>query len=82
MKTAKALMGVDQCKFIFNVIPFILFDRYPAFITVTMYVALFQIFIDRDPTLFAIILNFLRTKELDLRYIVVYCCILLKSKYM
>lgn len=27
----------------------------------------FQIFIDRDPTAFAPILNFLRTKELDLR---------------
>lgn len=26
-----------------------------------------QIFIDRDPTIFAPILNFLRTKELDLR---------------
>lgn len=29
---------------------------------------LLQIFIDRDPTVFAPILNFLRTKELDPRW--------------
>ncbi len=36
----------------------------------------YKIFIDRDPTAFAPILNFLRTKELDLRWDITYAYLL------
>lgn len=40
----------------------------PAFCPIHSLPPFLQIFIDRDPTVFAPILNFLRTKELDPRF--------------
>jgi len=33
-----------------------------------------QIFIDRDPVFFSKILNYLRTKEIDLRFVILSFC--------
>lgn len=40
-----------------------------AFTVTLVCVCLSQIFIDRDPALFEVILNFLRTRDVDIRYL-------------